>query len=78
MRDNITLFSVIPPAKKKWRLAVGPVTVVILATKSEDSYGSIQMEPAIMQLFLEYQKQATTEFVIESTRPVAAVRWNRY
>jgi hypothetical protein len=31
MRDNITLFSVIPPAKKKWRLAVGPV---IAAAKS--------------------------------------------
>lgn len=48
------------------------------AAKSEDSYGAIQMEPGIMALFRKYRSRATAEFVIESTRPAKAVRWNRY
>jgi integrase len=46
--------------------------------KSEDSYGIIAIEPAIMEIFRQYHKQATTEFVIESSREVKTVRWNFY
>jgi integrase len=48
------------------------------AAKSEDSYGSVQMEPGIMGIFRGYHAQASGPFLIESKRPVKSVRWNRY
>jgi hypothetical protein len=49
------------------------------AAKSQDSYGLVQMEPAIMEVFREFYAQARErQFVIESTREAVSVRWNRY
>ena len=46
--------------------------------KSEDSYGLIEVDSELMDIFRGYRAQATDVFVIESDQPPKLVDWNRY
>ena len=48
------------------------------AAKSEDSYGRVQMESAIMDIFREFHTRAKGKFVVECGHAAKAVRWNHY
>jgi len=46
--------------------------------KTEDSYGSVQVDPELMSVFRGYRPRAKGDFVIESDLEPSAVSWNRY
>jgi len=45
--------------------------------KSKDSYGVVQVDPELIEIFRGYHARATGSFVIEGREPISA-KWNRY
>jgi integrase len=46
--------------------------------KTEDSYGSVQVDPELMSVFRGYRPRASSDFVIESDLEPSSAEWNRY
>jgi integrase len=46
--------------------------------KTEDSHGSVQVDPELMSVFRGYRPRASSDFVIESDLEPSSAEWNRY